>query len=313
MHSCAWSISRLATSFSAAALAAIAVLGCHGQNGVPARVSGMAAARARHHDAVDATVASSDGVPIRYHTEGEGASALVFVHGWGCDRSHWTEQVAHFSADHLAVSLDLAGHGDSGKDRKSWTLQACGEDVRAVVLALDLRRVVLVGHSMGGAVILEAARLMPERVIGLVGVDTFHNVERRIDPAQAEALVSRWDKDFAGTAKEMVAMLLPKVPDPTFKARIEAQMAAAPPDIALPLLRAQLAYDLATAFERVHAPIRVINTTSPTDVEAGHRHCPGFAAVDLSPLGLGHFPMITAPALFDEKLAEVLRGLETAL
>ena len=55
--------------------------------------------------------------------------------------------------------------------------QAFGEDVAAVIRKLDLRRVILVGHSMGGPAILEAAALVPDRVIGLVPVDTFHDVE----------------------------------------------------------------------------------------------------------------------------------------
>jgi pimeloyl-ACP methyl ester carboxylesterase len=47
-----------------------------------------------------------------------------------------------------------------------------GEDVRAVIEALDLGEVVLVGHSMGGAVVLEAAQQLAGRILGILGVDT---------------------------------------------------------------------------------------------------------------------------------------------
>jgi pimeloyl-ACP methyl ester carboxylesterase len=290
---------------SLAAMAALAGTAC--QTAAPAVPA--SAARPRSHDAADATIASADGVPIRYHAEGSGEPALVFVHGWSCDRSHWAEQVTRFSADREVIALDLAGHGDSGRDRKDWTIESLGGDVRAVVAALGLRRVILIGHSMGGPVALAAASGMPERVAGVIGIDTFHDVERRIDPALVQSLVGRWEKDFGGTAKGMVDAMLPAGCDPALRERLQAQFAAAPPDIALALLRAQFDFDLAAAFERVHAPIRAINTTQPTDVAAGRRHAADFAAVDLASLQLGHFPMLTAPDLFDQKLAETLSGL----
>jgi pimeloyl-ACP methyl ester carboxylesterase len=295
-----------------AALAALAAAAAC-RPGAPLAKAGPAAPaaipRARSHDSIDATVASADGVPIRYHAEGRGEPALVFIHGWSCDRSHWAEQVARFSAERQVITLDLAGHGESGRERQVWTVESLAADVRAVVLALDLRRVVLIGHSLGGPVAIEAAGRMPERVVSVIGVDALHDVERKSDPAQIQALVERWEKDFAGTAEKFVDFLLPQGCDPAIRERLRAQFAAAPRDVALALLRAQFDYDLPVALERVHVPIRAINTTLPSNVEAGRRHAAEFAVVDLAALQLGHFPMLTAPALFDQKLADTLREL----
>src|SRR5438874_9374588 len=110
----------------------------------------------------EGTVRSADGVPIHYETRGQGEPALVFVHGWAIDSRYWDAQVPVFARDHRVVTLDLAGHGRSGRDRKDWTVAAFGQDVRAVVEALKLPKVVLIGHSMSGNVILAAARAMPE-------------------------------------------------------------------------------------------------------------------------------------------------------
>ena len=294
-----------------AAVAAVAALACRTSTPLPGSVP-AGVPRPRSHDAAEATVASADGVPIRYHAEGSGEPALVFIHGWCGDRSHWTEQVARFSGDREVITLDLAGHGDSGRERHDWTIESLGEDVRAVVLALDLRRVILVGHSLGGPVALAAAERLPGRVAAVIGIDTFHDVERRLDPERAQALVERWEKDFAGTAKQLLEAVLPKDCDPALRDRLQVQLAAAPPEIALALLRAQFDYDLAAAFERVRVPIRAINTTQPTNLAAGRRHAADFAAVDLEAMQLGHFPMLTAPDLFDQKLAETLAGLGVA-
>jgi pimeloyl-ACP methyl ester carboxylesterase len=123
---------------------------------------------------------SADNVSISYHVEGKGTPALVFVHGWCCDKSYWKHQVPYFSKRHTVVTIDLAGHGESGVGRKAWTMEAFGKDVVAVVEELELDRVILIGHSMGGAVIIEAARQMPERVTGLVGADTFLDVGNKL-------------------------------------------------------------------------------------------------------------------------------------
>jgi pimeloyl-ACP methyl ester carboxylesterase len=85
------------------------------------------------------------------------------------------------------VALDLAGYGQSGGGRKDWTMAAFGQDVVSVVEALGLKRVVLIGHSLGGPAVLEAARRMPGRVVGLVLVDSWVDFEGKIAPEERAA------------------------------------------------------------------------------------------------------------------------------
>ena len=124
---------------------------------------------------VTGTAHSADGAAIAYDVRGKGDITLVFIHGWACDRSFWREQLDIFARDYRVVALDLGGHGDSQVDRDAWSLAVLGGDVQAVADELNLNRVILIGHSLGGMVSLEAARLMPERVLGVVGVDTTPN------------------------------------------------------------------------------------------------------------------------------------------
>ncbi|MCM8922155.1 MAG: alpha/beta hydrolase, partial [Candidatus Thiodiazotropha sp.] len=69
-------------------------------------------------------------------------------------------------------------------------MRAFGEDVRAVVEATESEQVILIGHSMGGAVIAEAAHLMPKRVKGLIGVDTLGNVEYPMTAEEYEQMAA---------------------------------------------------------------------------------------------------------------------------
>jgi pimeloyl-ACP methyl ester carboxylesterase len=104
---------------------------------------------------------------------------------------------------------------------------------------------------------------------------------------------------------------LPKDSDPALRDRLREQLAAAPPAVAVPLLRASLEFDLAAACERLRVPIREIATTA-SDATAGRRHAADFLIADLAAMQLGHFPMLTAPEQFDRQLAETLAGLGIA-
>ena len=77
-------------------------------------------------------VLSADGVTISYDVQGRDEPALVFVHGWCCDKSYWKFQVPYFAKQHKVVTIDLAGHGRSGLGREDYTIKAFGEDVVAV-------------------------------------------------------------------------------------------------------------------------------------------------------------------------------------
>src|SRR5512141_88263 len=109
-------------------------------------------------------VVSFDGVPIAFSSAGHGDTTLVLVHGWACDRTFWAAQIQPLSTSYRVVAIDLAGYGQSGVNRREWSMRAFGQDIAAVMDSLRLRNVVLVGHSAGGYAVLEAARLRPQQV-----------------------------------------------------------------------------------------------------------------------------------------------------
>ena len=125
---------------------------------------------------VTGTTTSADSVQIHYATGGEGP-AVVLIHCWGGDQSFYRETARDLRADYTVVTLDLAGHGASGQQRDEYTMNAFAHDVLAVMDTAGVRQTVLVGHSMGGLVAMETARLAPDRVRGIVGIDNLHRVE----------------------------------------------------------------------------------------------------------------------------------------
>jgi pimeloyl-ACP methyl ester carboxylesterase len=256
---------------------------------------------------VDGVARSIDGVRIAYSVQGQGETALVFIHGGFCNRSFWDPQVTAFASEYRVVTLDLAGHGDSGV-RSGWTLRAFGEDVRAVVEGLDLKRIVLCGHSMGGPVALEAATLMPERVLGVVGVDSLHDAAQELAGPLWEERIEAYRKDFKGTCQRDVRRMFPKGADPKLIAEVSGKMCSGSGEVAVALLETFTGYDIGAAMQKVEAPIRSLNADLyPTQIEGNRRYSPGYEAVIME--GVGHFLMLERPDEFNQLLATVVKNL----
>lgn len=255
------------------------------------------------------TVPAADGVPIHFSVQGKGEPALVFIHCWGCDRHLWDNQISAFAKTNRVVAIDLPGHGDSGKGRKDWSIGGFGEDVKRVVTKLGLKRVVLIGSSMGGPVALEAALRMPERVVAIVPVDTLHNVDQRLPAEQVDAAIKEIGADYKGeTTKWMTRYLFAPSTPAAVRERMLSLATSVPPEIAIPVLKAAMTYDPRPALQKIKVPIRAINADlAPTNLEANRKYAPQFDAVFIK--GVGHYPMLEDPARFNELLRGILRNL----
>lgn len=262
------------------------------------------------------TCASADGVSIVYSTAGDGDTALIFIHGGLANRSFYEEQFHAFSGRYRVIALDLAGHGESGKDRKTWGIAPFASDVKAVADAERVKRAVLLGNSLGGPVAIEAALLMPGRVIGVVGIDTFQDLGHPETPEYArqaaESARQRADafrKDFPGAVRAMTRMLFHGDADPWLVAEAGRRMMRTPPEAAAAMMAALADADYAGAARKLTVPLRAIDgDLFPTDVDAARRVVPGFDAVVMK--HAGHYPMIERAAEFNRHVAEVVARLE---
>jgi pimeloyl-ACP methyl ester carboxylesterase len=252
---------------------------------------------------------SPDGIALAYEVHGAGAPALVFVHGWSCDRSYWRNQLGHFAQSHRVVALDLAGHGESGAGRRDWTMSAFGRDVTAVVDHLGLDDAVLIGHSMGVDVVVEAALELPGRVRGLVLVDQYASLGQPRTRERTRALVAPFLEDFATTTRILVrGMFLSSSPTELVE-WVSEDMAAGPEDVALGALEQTWSNDrpILESLPKVAAPIVAINTDMrPTDIEALRK----YGIQTLIAPGLGHFLMLENPDTFNRLLSEAIAGFK---
>jgi pimeloyl-ACP methyl ester carboxylesterase len=162
---------------------------------------------------------------------------------------------------------------------------------------------------MGGPVILDAARLMPERVIALVSVDFFNDVDRRFGAKEREGFLAPMRADFPKATEAFVRQeMFVARSDPKLVDRIARDMAAGPPAVAVSAMEHLLRYDQGAALAAAKVPVRLINADKwPTNLEAARRHKPDVGLAVMP--AVSHFLMMEAPDEFNRLLARAVSEL----
>jgi pimeloyl-ACP methyl ester carboxylesterase len=298
----------------AALVLAASVIGCGRQETPPPAPAAPSADKPEPTEGAARIAIAPDGVHVQYRVYGSGEPTLVLIHGWSCDSNYWREQIPALSRKFTVVTVDLAGHGGTDANRTVWTIPAFGQDVATALAAVPGQKIILVGHSMGGPVALEAARVLKNRVVGIIGVDTFKSIGAPMPTkAQVDAVMKPFETDFIGQTRVLVAdHLFVKNAHPQLAQKIAYDMSLSPPRVAVPSLRAVLEYDFTAALKELTVPIVSINSDlgEPVNEARIRKVLPKFRTVTLA--GDGHFLMMEDPRRFNPALeAEVAEILGT--
>ncbi|HEY9162835.1 MAG TPA: alpha/beta hydrolase [Desulfomonilia bacterium] len=255
---------------------------------------------------------SKDGVPISYEIYGAGEPTLVFVHGWSCDSRYWRAQLPYFSKKYRVVVIDLAGHGNSGLSRKDYTMKSFGEDVKAVADAAGGGKVILIGHSMGGSVIAEAAGLMPDNVIGLIGIDTLQDIEYPLTQKELKMMTEPIEKDFRTGSREFIKQMILPGTDKKLSEWILSDISAAPPTVAMSAMNNMMAQyitgDAAKIFDKIRVPVITVDgDMSAINYKANRRHMFSFEAIIIK--NADHFLMMDKSDEFNLALDKAIDKL----
>ncbi|MEZ8739580.1 MULTISPECIES: alpha/beta fold hydrolase [Photobacterium] len=256
---------------------------------------------------------SSDGELIAYSTCGGGETALIFIHGWSLDSRLWQNQLGYFSPQYQVLTMDLAGHGNSSFNRKEYTMVAFANDIKAVVEKEQLDSVILIGHSMAGGVIAEAAKLMPKKVKSIIGVDTSQNVALAFAQSDLDAMTKPFEDDFQKGMSVFVKDSLPKDVNTELLHWVTQDMVSAPPAIAINQFRHYLGQYVSgkasQVYESVNVPVVLVNARLwPTNSEENKKHIKDYSIYYIE--GSGHFPMLEKPNEFNTILMEAVKSVK---
>jgi pimeloyl-ACP methyl ester carboxylesterase len=111
------------------------------------------------------------GFDIAYTDEGKGDKTIIFIHGLGSYLQAWIKNVDVLKSNYRCISIDLPGYGKSSKQPHSGQMTFYAEIINELVHELDLGKVSLAGHSMGGQISISTGLLFPDIVEALILVD----------------------------------------------------------------------------------------------------------------------------------------------
>lgn len=129
-------------------------------------------------------VSLPSGIEIAYFDEGQGEKTLLMVHGLGSYAPAWKKNISALSQSYRCIALDLPGYGKSSKGKYEGGMRFFADVLKGFVDGLELKNVVLMGHSMGGQISITASLAYPETFQELVlispaGFETFHPGQRK--------------------------------------------------------------------------------------------------------------------------------------
>ncbi len=236
------------------------------------------------------------------------AQPVVFLHGFGCDQGMWRGVSPAFEADRRVVLLDHVGAG--GSDASGYRsadyadLGDYARDTLEVCEELDLRDVVLVGHSVSAMIAVLAANADPERFASLVMVSPS---PRYLDDEgyaggfareDIDGLLETMGTDYLGWSSTMAPAIMGNPDRPELGEALSASFCRTDPDIAADFARITFLGDNRADLEHLTIPSLVLQSRddllAPLTVgEYVHAHAPGSQLVLLD--ATGHCPHISAP------------------
>jgi pimeloyl-ACP methyl ester carboxylesterase len=255
-------------------------------------------------------------VEINYFQQGQGDTTLLFLHGWCIDGTYWQDQVDYFSKNYNVYAIDLPGFGKSSAERTNWTIEEYARDVTAFIDILNLKNVVIIGHSMAGDIMLQTALTNHSKIVGIVGVDNFKLIDVAFTPEQMKQMTDFFpmlEKDFKNSAPLYAdLMLFHPTTSTEVKDRVKTDFANSDPVIGYGTMMNQIQYASSDAqrLEQLNYKLYLINSDGlPTNETGLKDHCKNGFQVETI-VATGHYPMIEKPAEFNFLLEKVLAGMK---
>jgi len=258
---------------------------------------------------------------MHFVRSGSGSPTLVFVHGFACTHEDWRHQLDYFERTHEVLACDLRGHGKTPGRPQECSIEHYGGDVAALVNNLELARVVLVGHSMGCRVVLEAARLIPDKIAGIVLVDGSLNATSDPQGAEAAARATVEKLGYPKFAEALFRQMFfkPSAEADAIVARAVKSSAEFGPQL-WPRITRWDAGSMNVAFAALRAPVLAIQSTTrnaelqraplkPGDTSPWIDYLRSRGArVEIVP-DTGHFTQLEAPDAVNRLIADFLKSV----
>jgi sigma-B regulation protein RsbQ len=247
---------------------------------------------------------------------------MLFAHGFGCDQTLWRFVAPAFEADHRVITFDYVGAGAS--DRSAYDpqryarLDGYADDIREICAALNLRDVVLVGHSVSAMIAVLAAIAEPDRFGDLILVtpsprylDDLPAYRGGFAPADVDGLLQMMDLNAMGWASYLAPIVMGNADRPALATDLETTFCSIDPAMARQFAEVTFRGDNRADLDLVTTPSLIIqcrhDAVAPPSVGAFvNDRLRGSVLVEID--ATGHCPHVSHPV---ETIASIRSYLRT--
>jgi pimeloyl-ACP methyl ester carboxylesterase len=206
------------------------------------------------------TITSFDGICFDYSVTGNGELSFIFVHGWSCNRHFFQPQMDYFASTYTCLAPDLPSRDPSTSNREEWSISTYAQDLTCLIDKAVTGQVVLIGHSMGGAVVLEAASRRPDQVVAVVMADTHVFDYGHLDAATISSFIEPMQADLDGFIQGLVTNTMSAESPQELRDWIIKQMCGASLTVAQPTFESLLNWDAQPFLEQISSPVIAIHS-----------------------------------------------------
>jgi pimeloyl-ACP methyl ester carboxylesterase len=146
---------------------------------------------------MDAKKARSGSIEISYYDEGKG-SPILLIHGFAGSKQYWDKIIPKVASEYRVIALDLPGHGDSDMSKDNYSIEDMAGTVKELLDQLDLNKVTMFGHSLGGYITLAFAEMYPHYLNGYSLVHSTANPDSEEAKEAREANAKKIQEEGAG-------------------------------------------------------------------------------------------------------------------
>lgn len=233
-------------------------------------------------------------IALAHDVIGRGRQSLLLVHGAYSSRRVYNEQIRHFSQSHRIIAADLRGHGESEKPQSGYSIPQLASDVAGLLDRLDTTGVDAVGHSIGGAVVLELAAQNPELVRAVATLDSPSIIPGWAESHKTSYMADLKEPHFRQTIREYLDVAASPISNHPIRKQELEEFHSTPDHVAAAIWDMTSGWDPAGVLRSVKQPLLYVDHGQPDlDYAALRSHCP--QVVTGQTVGAGHRALQEVP------------------
>lgn len=240
--------------------------------------------------------------------DGNGDTAMMFAHGFGCDQNMWRYIYPAFQNNHKTVLFDHVGAGNSDLSAYSFQkydkLEGYAEDIVEIANELNIRKGIFVGHSVSGIMGIMAAAMAPDIFKTLILVSPSpsyinqHEYTGGFSKAEIDELLESMNNNHLGWSMAMAPVIMGNPDRKELQDELANSFCKTDPDIAKHFARTTFLTDKRDILPQTNVPILILQCSNDliAPVEVGqymHQHTPDSKLVIMK--ATGHCPNLSAP------------------